>query len=154
MSEIVGRSVSVFTLSPMILLGLFLSTIVLQGCHRHSARQIVETRIAAIAGTGATDCGRTVIGDQRSNQNACVLSAVQGHRAFRVQYQVRGKDSIDEVGLAGDSTGNAYMLTLESEKTALRRYREYEEKNGPMPLTKCPAPLTIRPSVSGTLSCF
>ncbi len=138
----------------MALLGILVAACLSQGCQRFSAKRMVAIRMAGVAGQGADDCAWTAYDQDRSAQNACALSAFRTNRPFTVRYQIRGKDSVDEVGIARNTHGDVYMLTLESEDAALSRYRQYETEKGPFPLTKCPTPVNLIPSVSKTLSCF
>jgi hypothetical protein len=100
----------------------------------------VSLKLKALAGAGATDCGRLDVKatDQQSKTaSGCATQAAQSKHAFYVAYDMPGMST----GVAGSSDGKFFAVELQGSGTGAQ-------------LQSGPCPAELRVAHSGRVTCF
>jgi len=118
--------------------------------------EVMDQRLAILAGKDAINCGSSPVKGNPEGVNRCARDAFRRHKAFYVRYGFQGIDSEISDGLAFDGSGAGYGVIFDS----MGFSDEGLEKDASMPdgshtvILRCPSPVRLRKTRTGTLSCF
>jgi hypothetical protein len=107
---------------------------------RPTPKGVVRKALTETVGANAVDCGWSAIGNDRSKQRECVFDNFQKQKPFIVLYEVPGKEEVSEIGLAGDSDGDVYILMIEAGNSFHRLYRTFIKDGKHLRPNACPKP--------------
>jgi hypothetical protein len=101
---------------------------------------VMDQRMRTIAGDSALNCGRVRIDGAIGPALVCARKAIARKQSFLVRFDHPGMDSDLSDGLAGDASGNAFLIRFDSlgwggEGTVDNRHNFIE---------KCPSPVRVR----------
>lgn len=82
------------------------------GCE---SRCELDPELRALAGPGATACGRVPLGADQSAAHRCAVESLRAGRAFWVQFQRQGIDSEVWAGLARAPDGTGYSYSWDGD---------------------------------------
>ena len=136
-------------MNKFLLLGV-LAAVCLTGCNKSksgssvsaSARpdDAVQLKLKALAGSGATDCGRLDVrsaDQQLTGASTCAQKAAESKHPFYVAYDMPGMST----GVAGNADGKLFAVQLQGAGTGAQ-------------LASGPCPAELRLAKSGRMTCF
>lgn len=121
----------------------------LTGCNKSATKgtstqakpdDAVQLKLKALAGAGATDCGRLDVraaDQQLTSASGCAQKAAEGKRPFYVAYDMPGMST----GIAGSADGKLFAVELQGAGTGAQ-------------LASGPCPAELRVAKSGRVTCF
>src|SRR5246127_3096539 len=136
-------------MNKILLLGV-MAAVCLTGCNKSpsgssvsaSAKpdDAVQLKLKALAGSGATDCGRLDVraaDPQLTGARGCAQKAAEGKHPFYVAYDMPGMST----GVAGNGEGKLFAVELQGSGTGAQ-------------LSSGPCPAEMRVAKSGRVTCF
>jgi hypothetical protein len=136
-------------MNKILLLGV-MAAVCLTGCNKSpsgssvsaSAKpdDAVQLKLKALAGSGATDCGRLDVraaDQQLTGASGCAQKAAEGKHPFYVAYDMPGMST----GVAGNGEGKLFAVELQGSGTGAQ-------------LSSGPCPAEMRVAKSGRVTCF
>ena len=130
---------------------------VLTGCNKKTvsansanSSDAVETKLQAIAGPDAKNCGRvkSVAEADTKPASECAIQSAQAKKPFYVAYDMPGLT----VAVAGSSDGKLYAV--QSQSPAPAEGQQPAQSSGPAELTVTPCPSELRIASSGRVTCY
>ncbi len=135
------------------LLGAIIAGVAL-GCSRSNAKDVAREALLVNAGNSVVDCGWSALDHDRTIQRDCVFDSHRNQKPFIVLYEVAGKEGDPyQLGLAGDGSGNVYMLTIESGDSFPKLYSRFTKSGKRLTPSVCPTPVKLKVSGDGYVIC-
>ena len=136
-------------MNKILLLGV-MAAVCLAGCNKSKSASsasaaakpddAVQLKLKALAGSGATDCGRLDVraaDQQLTGASTCAQKAAEGKQPFYIAYDMPGMST----GVAGNSEGKLFAVQLQGSGTGAQ-------------LASGPCPAELRVAKSGRVTCF
>ena len=120
--------------------------------------KLLDTRLQDFAGEGATDCGHVAVGKDPDTTTDCVLKAAAEKRPFFARYDLMGIDSQVAGAITGDEKGKVYAIKYDSAGWTSGSVPDppgtHYAVEGHAIAYPCPAPVKLRKTKSGRVTCF
>lgn len=119
---------------------------------------VMDKRLRHLSGDGAFDCGRVKIRNSPTEASACVLRQFHSGQPFLVRYDLQAIDSEVGVGLASTSR-EVYTVAFDSYGTSPESLSKLPKgssltDNGHNIVLTCPAPVKLRVTPTGKVTCL
>lgn len=118
-----------------------------------SQSDTLEDQLRQLAGSSATNCGRTAPSTDVKNATECAMQANQAKRPFYVAYQLPAmQDEQITVALAGAADGKLYAVQYNSK--GWQESSQGAQLSNDKRVMTVPCPATLRVAQSGRLTCY
>lgn len=125
-------------------------------CSDYGISTAMDERLRALAGEGATDCGRVEVNESAETSDKCVKKEFGSKKPFLVRYDVHEIDEEVAVGLAADQDSTMYAIAFDDVGVSTYKLGEKSEvmDGGRGVVVTCPKPTSLKQSVSRGLTCL
>jgi hypothetical protein len=83
-----------------------------------TAPKLLLTRLAALAGSNAIDCGTIPVSGDRASAIGCARKAAASGNAYRLALQMKGADTYTWQGAARDKRGHLWVVFFDADTSA------------------------------------
>jgi hypothetical protein len=132
-----------------------LLVLVVLAVHCPAEEPALEQRLLLLAGKNAFDCGTVQNKQDPVPASECAKHAFSSKRAFVVRYHLGvSYDSDVMTAFAGTEDGTVFAIEYDSARwhQPKKPARVFDDRHNIV--TKCPAPVYLRNTKSGRLTCF